>query len=82
MLVQVRWTNNRFDYVKDFMLDHLIEEGVVASFIRISGWVTIGVDQLRSSDPKCTYNWVERRELSQSPYVGQSVRLSRQRPVT
>jgi hypothetical protein len=33
------------------MLDHLLEEGVVARFLRISGWVTIGVDQVRSCDP-------------------------------
>jgi hypothetical protein len=80
MLVQVRWTNNRFDYVKDFLLDHLIEAGVVASFLRLSGWVTIGVDQVRSSDPKCIYNGVEKRALNQSPSVGQSVHLSQQRP--
>jgi hypothetical protein len=60
MLVQVNWTNNRYDYVKDFMLDSLIEAGVVARFLRSSGWVRVGIDPIRS--PKnSNYNGVERR---------------------
>jgi hypothetical protein len=63
MLVQVNWTNNRYDYVKDFMLDSLIEAGVVARFLRSSGWVTVGVDPIRSSTSKRNYNGSERRAL-------------------
>jgi len=63
MLVQVKWTNNRYDYVKDFMLDSLIESGGVARFLRSSGWVTIGVDQIRSN-AKQEYNGIERRIIN------------------
>jgi hypothetical protein len=63
MLVQVNWTNNRYDYVKDFMLDSLIEAGVVARFLRSSGWVTIGVDPIRAKSNLHEYNGSERRTL-------------------
>jgi len=65
MLVQVNWTNNRYDYVKDFMLDSLIEAGVVARFLRSSGWVTIGVDPIRTSAPSREFSGEERRSLQQ-----------------
>lgn len=63
MLVQVHWTNNTYDYVKDFMLDSLIEAGVVARFLRSSGWVTIGVDPVRAPRPNPEYGGAERRSL-------------------
>ena len=63
MLVQVNWTNKKYDYVKDFMLDSLIEEGVVARFLRRSGWVTVGVDPVRSSSQKREYRGPERRSI-------------------
>ena len=63
MLVQVNWTNNRYDYVKDFMLDSLIEAGVVARFLRSSGWVTIGVDPIRTKSTRREFNGSERRTL-------------------
>jgi len=69
MLVQVNWTNNRYDYVKDFMLDSLIEAGVVARFLRSSGWVTIGVDPVRSSRNNGEYRGIERRTVT-SPSAG------------
>jgi len=64
MLVQVNWTNNKYDYVKDFMLDNLIEAGVVARFLRSSGWVTIGVDPVRTSTSNRAYNNTERRAIN------------------
>lgn len=64
MLVQVKWTNNTYDYVKDFMLDSLIEAGVVARFLRSSGWVTVGVDPVRSKSSDCTYHGSERRVMT------------------
>jgi hypothetical protein len=63
VLVQVEWTNHRYDYVKDFMLDRLIDAGVVARFLRYSGWVTIGVDPTRSNTPNREYRGSERRSL-------------------
>ncbi|GFO66574.1 hypothetical protein GMLC_01530 [Geomonas limicola] len=70
MLVQVNWTNNRYDYVKDFMLDSLIEAGVVARFLRSSGWVTIGVDPIRTSSQSPRFDGVERRALHRSQSAG------------
>lgn len=65
MLVQVNWTNTRYDYVKDFMLDSLIEAGVVARFLRSSGWVTVGVDLIRLNAHNREYQGGERRVMSQ-----------------
>jgi len=67
MLVQVNWTNNRYDYVKDFMLDSLIEAGVVARFLRSSGWVTVGVDPIRTSSASQRFEGIERRTTHRAP---------------
>lgn len=64
MLVQVNWTNNRYDYVNDYMLDSLIEAGVVARFLRSTGWVTIGVDPIRTPKSNPHYDGAERRTSS------------------
>lgn len=61
MLVQVRWTNNHYDYVEDYMLDRFIEMGVVSRFLRSSGWVTIGVDPVRGDVCDFDYAGLERR---------------------
>ena len=66
MLVQVKWKNGGYDYVRDFMLDCLLETGVVESFLRSSGWVTIGVDPVRSSAVPRGYNGPERRSAPAS----------------
>jgi hypothetical protein len=47
MLIQVRYPDNRFDYVKDSMLHGLIESRTITGFRRSSGWVTVGIDPLR-----------------------------------
>ena len=49
MLIQVRHLDSRFDYVKDFMLQDLIESKNISQFKRASGWVTIGVDPIRKN---------------------------------
>lgn len=79
MYVQVCWTNSRYYYIKDFMLDSLIEAGVIARFQRRSGWVTIGVDPVRSGNQPCTYIGEERRTserhfAADSPALARSVR--------
>ncbi|WP_239026779.1 GSU3473 family protein [Geomonas oryzisoli] len=43
------------------MLESLIEAGVVARFLRSSGWVIVGVDPIRSSRVKKSYAGPERR---------------------
>ena len=66
MLIQVKWTNGSYDYIKDFMLDCLLEAGVVDSFQRSSGWVKIGVDPVRSCTHNGRYNGPERRSMPHS----------------
>jgi hypothetical protein len=61
MLIQVHWTNGSYNYVQDFMLDSLIEAGGVSRFLRSSGWVTVGVDRIRSSGSRRRYLGAERR---------------------
>ncbi|MBJ6799842.1 GSU3473 family protein [Geomonas propionica] len=60
MLIQVSYDDNKYDYVKDFMLEKLIQSGAIASFKRRSGWVRIGVDPVRAPRRK--------------PYIGEERR--------
>ena len=61
MLVPVNWSNNRYDYVNDAILDRFIEAGVIIRFLRGSGWVVIGVDPIRLGKPAGGYKGLERR---------------------
>jgi hypothetical protein len=61
MLIQVSYSDERFDYVKDFMLDQLIDSGQITGFRRTSGWVTVGVDPVRKRSEAATYQGLERR---------------------
>jgi hypothetical protein len=47
MLIQVNYPDNRFDYVKEKVLDSLIEAKTISRFRRSTGWVTLGVDPIR-----------------------------------
>jgi len=47
MLIPILRTDNHYDYVKEFILDNLIELKEVVKFKRITGWVTIGTDTVR-----------------------------------
>lgn len=49
MLIQVNYADGRNDYVKGFVLDRLIETKEIVKFKRSSGWVTIGVDPVRTA---------------------------------
>ena len=57
MLIQVNYADNRFDYVKDGLLEHLINSKKIKRFRRTSGWVSVGIDPLRKS----------RRSFNQDP---------------
>lgn len=61
MLLQIVSEDNRFDYVKDFRLDDLIEARKVKKFRRSTGWVTIGVDPIRTNKNERTFDGIERR---------------------
>jgi hypothetical protein len=49
MLIPILRTDDHFDYVKEFILDNLIESKKIVKFKRVSGWVTIGKDATRKS---------------------------------
>lgn len=61
MLIQVAYTDNRYDYLKDFQLDRLLELRQVAGFRRSSGWVRVGVDPIRERKKEFSYYGPERR---------------------
>lgn len=47
MLIQVEYPGGHFDYVKESMLEMLIESRKIVKFRRSSGWATLGVDAVR-----------------------------------
>jgi hypothetical protein len=49
VLIHVKRNDNHYDYVKDFMLDLLIDAKKVVKFKRSSGWVSIGIDPIRKN---------------------------------
>ena len=55
MLIQVNYPDDRFDYVKENILDTLIETKKIERFRRSTGWVTLGVDPVRTSRREYTY---------------------------
>lgn len=62
MLIHVVRVDNRYDYVKDFILDILIESREILKFKRRTGWVTIGVDPIRRSHRDIPFHGPDRRE--------------------
>lgn len=55
MLIQVKYPDNRFDFVKEYILDLLIENKQIDRFRRSSGWVTLGLDPVRTRKRDYTY---------------------------
>ena len=65
MLIQVVYPDDRYDYVKEFILDALIEQGKIRRFRRSSGWVTLGMDPVRTMKRAYTYRMPsEARKMS------------------
>jgi len=64
MLIQVMYPGNNFDYVKDFMLDKLIESKGISMFRRSGGWVSIGTDPVRKGSKAESFSGPERRTHS------------------
>jgi len=61
MNILVCYPDNRIDYVTDNILDILIESKKIVKFKRSSGWVTIGVDPIRSIGHKRESSWRDRK---------------------
>ena len=61
MLIRVKYKkNNKYDMVKPSILNKLINEGAIKTFLRSGKWATLGIDPLRESGGK--YEGPERRE--------------------
>ena len=61
MLIQVAYLDNRYDYLKEFQLDRLLELRQVSGFRRKSGWVRVGFDPIREERRDFPYYGPERR---------------------
>jgi hypothetical protein len=61
MLIQVSYTDDKYDFVKDFMLETLLASGSIAKFRRTTGWVQVGVDPIRKARPSVPYSGPDRR---------------------
>ena len=72
MLIRVRYPNGTYDMVKEQTLDHLLEEGKVASFKRTEGWALVGRDPIRyrSVQDNWHQNRQERRGIPQKRKAG------------
>lgn len=62
MLIRVMYSDGRFDMVKPGLLDNLLEQKIVTSFKRTSGWAVVGRDAIRTSG-RANYRGIERRLL-------------------
>jgi len=60
MLIRVMYSDGRFDMVKPNLLNNLLEQQVVTSFKRETGWAVVGRDPLRTSG-RSNYRGQERR---------------------
>ena len=49
MFIRILRPGNHYDYIKDFMLDSLIESEDVVKFKRSTGWVTVGSEPIRKN---------------------------------
>lgn len=55
MLIHVQYTDNHFDYVNQLMLDDLLDAEKVSGFRRSTGWVRVGIDQVRKTRRSHTF---------------------------
>lgn len=61
MLIQVLYDDGSSGMVKPYMLDKLLDEKKVASFLRSDGWAVVGRDLIRCRRNSQGYDGVERR---------------------
>lgn len=59
MLIHVKYRDNRYDYVKDTMLQSLIEAGTVSQFKRSGGWARVGTDPVRKEKREFNALWTD-----------------------
>jgi len=61
MFVTVMYRNGKIGMVELDQLDHLIHSHKIKKFIRLEGWVTIGIDSIREFDDE-EYKSPEKRQ--------------------
>ena len=49
MLIPVKYRNGKSGLVEDTALDELIHSKRIKSFLRLEGWVRVGIDPVRRS---------------------------------
>jgi len=49
MVIRIVYKDNVHDYVNDVLLDRFLDAGKIARFQRRTGWVTVGMDPVRTS---------------------------------
>ena len=49
MLIPILRNDNRYDFVKGFILNNLIESKGIVKFKRSTGWVTLATDPIRAA---------------------------------
>lgn len=54
-IIRVVYDDHHFDYVKDTVLDTLLEQNKINKFKRDTGWATVGVDPLRKTKREQTH---------------------------
>ena len=52
MLIRVKYQNDKFDYIKPWALDRLIQTNRIQAFCRKTEWVVIGIDNIRGIGEK------------------------------
>ncbi len=62
MLVRVMYQNQKFDFVKPFLLDELLYLKRIKKFLRSEGWATLGINPMRGTGG--SYEGPERRRTS------------------
>jgi hypothetical protein len=65
MLIRVKYPDGKFDMVREFRLDYLIETNTIHSFERSSGWVVLGIDPIRQPGKRSQHRAPERRTTPQ-----------------
>ena len=63
MLIKVMYKNGTYGMVKPYLLDKLLADNALKSFLRSDDWVVIGRDAIRSHSASQCYDGPERREL-------------------
>lgn len=75
MLIQIMYPGNKYDYVKESILDKLIDNGDIVRFKRTSGWVSLGVDRVREGNEPYFNNGAEDREFQDNSTSGTVTKL-------